>query len=56
MARNVEEDEGAYRDLMTLGIHTVPVTVIGGQIIRGYDPTQLRLALAAAGGESSPDR
>ena len=54
-ARNVEEDEAAYRELLTLGIRTVPVTVIGGEIIRGFDPLHMRKALAAAGGESSQD-
>ena len=55
-AKNVEEDDAAYDELMALGARSVPVTVIDGQIVRGYDQTRLREALAAAGGGSSPDR
>jgi len=54
--RNVEEDDAAYKELTALGIWTVPVTVIDGRIISGYDPARLQEALAAAGGESPPDR
>jgi glutaredoxin len=54
-ARNVEEDEAAYRELMALGVRTVPVTIAGGEIVRGFDPARLRQALAAAAGESPRD-
>lgn len=54
--RNVEEDDAAYRELMALGVRSVPVTVIGEAIIRGFDPVQLRKALRDAGGELSPGR
>jgi glutaredoxin-like protein NrdH len=53
-ARNVDEDDDAYRALTALGIRTVPVTVIGDRIVKGFDPAQLRSALADAG--SPPDR
>lgn len=56
VARNVEEDDAAYRELTALGIWTIPVTVIGDRVVKGFDQTQLRLALAAAAGEPSPDR
>ena len=55
-ARNVEEDDAAYHDLMALGIRTVPATVIGQVIVRGFDPARLRKALAADDGRSPRDR
>jgi len=45
-ARNVDEDEGAYDELLARGLRTVPVTVIGGTVIRGYDPDAIKRALA----------
>ena len=55
-ARNIEEDDTAYDTLMALGARAVPTTVIGKEVITGFDPARLRAALAAAAGESSPDR
>ena len=55
-AKNIEEDDAAYDELMALGARSVPVTVIDGRIVRGFDQAQLREALAAAGGGSSPGR
>ncbi len=54
-AKNVEDDEDAYRELTSRGIWTVPATIIGDRIVKGYDPAQLRKALKAAA-ESPPDR
>ena len=51
-SRNIEEDDAAYDELMALGARAVPVTVIGGEVITGFDQTRLRAALAAAGGGS----
>jgi glutaredoxin-like protein NrdH len=48
--RNVEEDHMAYRELVALGVRTVPLTVIGDHRIKGFDEPALRAALAAAGG------
>jgi glutaredoxin len=45
-ARNVDEDEGAYDELLARGLRTVPVTVIGDTVIRGYDPDAIKRALA----------
>jgi glutaredoxin len=53
--RNVEEDDAAYRDLFALGFRTVPLTVVGGRFVKGFDEAGLRAALRAAA-ESSPDR
>jgi glutaredoxin len=55
-ARNIEEDDRAYDELLALGARAVPVTVIDGQIVMGFDRTKLRAALATAGAGSSPDR
>ena len=44
---NVDEDERAYDALIARGLRTVPVTVVGDQVIRGYDPAALEQALAA---------
>jgi glutaredoxin len=47
--RSVDEDEAAYDALIALGYRTVPVTVIGGEIVKGFDAAGLARALAAAG-------
>ena len=54
--KNVDEDDRAYDELMALKIMSVPVTTIGDQVVRGFDPAKLREALAIASGESSRDR
>jgi glutaredoxin len=51
-AKNVEEDDQAYDELMALGVRSVPVTVIDGTVITGFDQARLRAALAAGGGGS----
>ena len=48
--RDVEEDDAAYSELMALGVRSVPVTVIGDTIVRGFDPVQLRKALKTTAG------
>jgi glutaredoxin-like protein NrdH len=48
VARNVEEDDAAYRDLVALGFRIVPVTIIGDRTIKGFNEQQLREALAAS--------
>ena len=44
-AKNVDEDESAYDELIGLGFRSVPVTVIDGQTVKGFDPIALRRAL-----------
>ena len=44
---NVDEDDRAYDALIARGLRTVPVTLVGDQVIRGYDPAALEQALAA---------
>jgi glutaredoxin len=55
-ARNIEEDDAAYDELMALGARSVPVTVIDEEVITGFDQAKLRAALAAAADGSSRDR
>jgi hypothetical protein len=47
VARNVEEDDDAYRDLVALGVRSVPLTVIGPHRVTGFDPDALAAALSA---------
>ena len=55
-ARNIEEDDAAYETLLALGARAVPTTVIGNEVITGFDPVRLRAALAAGAGGSKSDR
>ncbi len=48
--RNVEEDDAAYADLLELGFRTIPLTVINGTTVKGFDEAALRNALRTAGG------
>jgi glutaredoxin len=43
--RVVDEDDAAYDDLLKLGYRSVPVTVIGGTVVKGFDPVALSQAL-----------
>lgn len=54
--KNIEEDDAAYDELMKLGARSVPVTVIGDQVVTGFDQGRLREALSAAGGGLPPGR
>jgi glutaredoxin len=54
--KNVEEDDRAYDELIALGVRVVPVTIIGGRTIKGYDPAALTEALGALGGSKSDAR
>jgi hypothetical protein len=44
--RNVDEDDRAYDDLLALGLRTVPVTVVGTRIVKGFDQPALTAAVA----------
>ena len=46
-AYNVDEDDRAFDALIARGYRTVPVTVIGDRVVRGYDADALTAALAA---------
>jgi glutaredoxin len=45
--KNVDEDEQAYSELVARGFRSIPVTIIGGEAVRGYDPEALKAALAS---------
>jgi glutaredoxin len=44
---NVDEDDRAYDALLARGLRSVPVTIVGDRVIRGYDPAALAQAIAA---------
>ena len=46
-AYNVDEDEKAYDDLIARGWRTVPVTIIGDEMVKGFDAAALEKAIAA---------
>ncbi len=48
-ARNVDQDDSAYDDLVATGYRTVPLTVIDGRAVVGFVPDALTAALTAQG-------
>lgn len=46
-AHNVDEDDRAYDELLARGFRTIPVTIFGEQIVKGYDVPALTAAIAA---------
>jgi glutaredoxin len=46
-AHNVDEDDKAYDELIARGWRTIPVTIIGDRIIKGFDADALTTAIAA---------
>ena len=46
--RNIDDEPDAYDELISMGFRVVPVTIIEGDAIKGYDEKALRHALAAA--------
>jgi len=45
VARNVDEDEAAYDDLIARGFRSVPITVVGDEVVKGFDPAGLTAAI-----------
>jgi glutaredoxin len=45
-AKNVDEDDRAYEELIARGFRTVPLTIIGERAVKGYDPAALKSAVA----------
>jgi glutaredoxin 3 len=43
--KNVDEDPEAFKELVALGVMTIPVTLVDDYLVRGYDETKLRAAL-----------
>ena len=46
--RNIEDDLSAYDELLALGFKVIPVTMIDGRAITGFDERALRDALVDA--------
>jgi hypothetical protein len=46
-AKNVDDDDAAYAELLALGIMSVPVTVVGATAVKGFNPKALTDALNA---------
>ena len=46
IAKNVDEDDRAYDELIARGFRTVPLTIIGERAVKGYDPAALKGAIA----------
>jgi glutaredoxin len=47
VVRDVDEDDAAYDELMAMGYRSVPITIIGGTVIKGFDATLLNEAVHA---------
>ena len=47
--RLVDEDDQAYDELLALGFRTIPLTLIDGTAIKGFDPGALAKAIEAGG-------
>jgi glutaredoxin len=45
-AYNVDEDDRAYDELIARGWRTIPVTVLGEHVIKGFDEPALMAAIA----------
>ena len=45
-AHNVDEDETAYDELIAHGWRTIPVTIVGDRVIKGFDAAALQDAIA----------
>jgi glutaredoxin len=46
--KNVAREPGAMQDLMRLGLHVLPVIVIGAKHLSGFNPTEVDAALVDA--------
>jgi glutaredoxin len=45
-AFNVDEDDRAYDELVARGFRTIPVTVFGERVVKGFDAEALTSAIA----------
>lgn len=55
LEKNVEEDDEAYRELVARGVRSVPLTVLGDLVVKGFNEPELR-RLIARDAPPSPDR
>ena len=49
VSRNVDDDPDAYSELVALGWRAVPVTVINGVAVKGFDEAKFRVLLSGDG-------
>lgn len=47
IVKSVDEDPEAFNEIASLGLMSIPVTIIGDYVVRGYDEKRLREALDA---------
>lgn len=50
-AKNVDEDDQAYDELIARGLRSVPVTIIGARVVSGFHPVELADAIDAWRGD-----
>jgi len=43
--KNPEDDHDALNEMIALGLMTIPVTIVGDIVVRGFDEKGLRAAL-----------
>jgi glutaredoxin len=43
--RNVDDDPEAFNEMVSLGLMSIPVTIVDDIVVRGYDEKKLRAAL-----------
>lgn len=43
--KSVDQDPAALGELAALGLMTIPVTIVGDYVVRGFDEKALRAAL-----------
>ena len=48
--KDVYEDPSAFAELVALGMMSIPVTIVGDRIVRGFDEKALGEALQQADG------
>lgn len=53
-AFNVDEDDRAYDDLLARGFRSVPITIAGDRVVRGFDVPALDAIVAAERGAAEP--
>ena len=53
-AYNVDEDDRAYDQLIARGFRTVPITIAGDHVVRGFDVPALEALIAAEKASGEP--
>ena len=53
-AYNVDEDDRAYDELIARGFRSVPITVLGDRVVRGFDARALEALVAESKASGAP--